>query len=1060
MEAVLIAVVAIMCIYILYCIFTHEKEGFDGYDMPQSEENRLGALATTIRSPTNVDQPGNNPTSLIASTTKPITSSAASVIQNIYHTALGIPDSGPRIDDTNSLLYMIDFCYQGGKATNPFSDPTFATNCGMCMTQGTLVDGRGGSNFGVIVYPADKTYSTSQRIDAVPSSHTATCAPIIKSSTAGPNVTSVAINATQYSSTQAYIHNNMYTITAGTGAGQHTITCSGTSNGTSNVIKGGFYRDGAWDSHIGSDIDYTRTNLLTTTPLDASCIEHTSCSISTSSLQWDAATLCGYPNPTAVDDLAVDPTKTTSSSLTFIWSGGLYGTIDYTLTPAHGTGTKQPGNSVVYTGLTSATSYTFTVTVGSLASSSISAYTLDDRDPISNVQFSGVTQTQFTMTWSGGRNAQTVRFNVSDGITQNAFTGDPNTKTFTFTQLTPGTNYSITISITYATPGTKTVTATQSTNVPPPPIPPAVPISRVQFTGVTQTQFTLTWSGGDNASTLSFNLSDQSTQTTYTGDPSVKSHTFTGLSPSTTYTVLITTTYINATPATLTVRATQVTDTPPPRVFTCPTSTVEISLPFTPMQDRLLSSTFTTTSDFTLAMYITPLGVVNQLSSLLHMTTGQDQGPFGARALAIFFYPGTLNKLAIHIDHSTQPGWAARLNDQQGLTVPFSIGTTSLLVITCIGSSITISVDGSIVGSFTHNGLRFRGAVRLYGSNPWYPPSNCRINKLCYGSVTHNSSLSGTGSSSLTILGGPGGMAYSTDGSHFTLSGQNLFPSSNNSAVVFISTNGSQWLAGGSSSSGARLAISNDGKSWTEVSSMSYYGGQNSSYESSVWTGDSWIVLCNNVSKNYATEVFYSYDGLTWAQMYIGNFSNQSQLAVGRSVIVASGINVNMYGQHAIYYSSDDGDSWRISTSADSYFARRGGLYCVGYNGTYFLAGGCGNEDGSNPMLIYSSDGITWNRATAPSGVLGRIWAVSWNGSMWLASLQYDGLIYSTDTVHWTRSYMSQLGIVNNNKNHMKWSGSAWYVGTTKGVITSTDGINWTTHIASSYFGSGVSAVG
>jgi hypothetical protein len=303
-------------------------------------------------------------------------------------------------------------------------------------------------------------------------------------------------------------------------------------------------------------------------------------------------------------------------------------------------------------------------------------------------------------------------------------------------------------------------------------------------------------------------------------------------------------------------------------------------------------------------------------------------------------------------------------------------------------------------------------------------------------------------------------MAYSTDGSTFTSSGQSLFPSSNNSTVLFISNNGSKWLAGGSSSSGTRLAISNDGKSWTEVSSMVYYGGQNSGYESAVWTGDSWIVLCNNVSKNYATEAFYSYDGLTWAQMYISEFSNQSQLAVGRSMIVASGVNVNHYGQHAIYYSSDDGDSWRFSTSADSYFARRGGLYCVGYNGTYFLAGGCGNEDGSNPMLIYSSDGITWNRATIPSGVLSRIWAVSWNGSMWLASLQYDGLIYSTDTIHWTRSYMSQLGSVSNNKNHMKWSGTAWFVGTTTGVITSTDGINWTTHRASSGFGSGVTTVG
>jgi hypothetical protein len=1058
MEAVLLALVFFLCIYILYCIFTQTKEGFD---MLLSEEDRLGALATTINSPTNVDRVGNNPTGLIASQANPITSSAATVIQNIYDIALGMSNSGPRIDDNNSLLYMIDFCYQGGKAANPFADSSFAANCGMCMTHGTLLDGRGASNFGVVVYPADKTYSITQGIDAVPSSHAATCAPIVKSSTAGSNVTSVAINATQYSATRSYMNNNMYSITAGTGAGQHKISCTGSSNGTANVIKGGFFRDGAWDTHIGSTIDYTRTNLLTTTPLDASCIENTECSISTSSLQWDAATLCGYPNTTAVKDLKVDASKTTASSLTFTWNGGLYGNIDYTLTPPHGTGTKQSDNSVVYTGLTSATSYTFTITAGSLASSSTSANTLDNRDPITNVQFTGITQTQFTMTWSGGNNAQTIRFTLSDGTNQNILTGDPASKTYTFTQLTPGTTYSIIISTTYVTPGTKTLTVSQTTTTPPPPIPPAVPIRNIQFSGVTTTQFTMSWLGGDNASGITFRISNGTSQTTYTGNVNTKSYPFTGLTPSTNYTVLITTTYTNATPTTLTATGSQTTDAPPPRVFTCPTPTVKISSSFTPVRNTILSRNFVATSDFTLAMYVTPLGVVNEWSSLLHMTTSQDQGPFGSRVLGIFFYPGTSNKLAIHIDHSTRPGWAARLTDQGGLVVPFTIGTTSLFSITCVGSSISISVDGSVVANFTHDGLRFRGSVILYGSNPWYPASNCRVDHLCYGAVSRTSSYSRQ-VSSLVILGGRGGMAYSTDGVNFIQSGESLFPAENDSAVEFISNNGSQWLAGGTSMAGARLIKSSDGKTWSEVAGMMYYGGRYSSFIDAVWTGNSWIVICRNVSKNYATEFFYSYDSITWAQMYIHDYSNQMQLAVGNSVIVACGHNVGHGnpGQHAIYYSTDNGTSWSISRSADTFF-NRGGLMCVGFNGTYFLAGGCGNADGSSPMLLYSTDGITWTRATIPSGVVQRIWAVSWNGSMWLASVQYDGLIYSTDTINWTRSYMSQLGVCSNYPpTHIKWSGTAWFVGTNNGLITSTDGINWTKHQASSRFPSGVISIG
>ena len=172
---------------------------------------------------------------------------------------------------------------------------------------------------------------------------------------------------------------------------------------------------------------------------------------------------------------------------------------------------------------------------------------------------------------------------------------------------------------------------------------------------------------------------------------------------------------------------------PPPVVYTCPSgSTTITNSAFIASRNNLIASNFNFSSDFTLTAYVTPKGGVDGWSSLLHFTTGQDWGPFGARALGIWFCPGSTTKLAIHIDHTTQPGWAARGDDQIGLPVPFTVGKTSLFEITCNGPQITITLDGQTAGSFTHDGLRYSGNLSVYASNPWDPAANCTIEKLCY----------------------------------------------------------------------------------------------------------------------------------------------------------------------------------------------------------------------------------------------------------------------------------------------------------------------------------------
>jgi hypothetical protein len=492
----------------------------------------------------------------------------------------------------------------------------------------------------------------------------------------------------------------------------------------------------------------------------------------------------------------------------------------------------------------------------------------------------------------------------------------------------------------------------------------------------------------------------------------------------------------------------------PPQMDKCPSPTTSfIKRVFHTRRDNIVASNFSTYPDFVFSMNITPLGVVNEWSSLIHMTTGKDQFEFGARALAIFFYPGTITKLAVHIDHTTEPGWCARVNDRDGLEVPFAIGKKSLFVVSCVGPNITIMLDGTVYGKFTHNGMRVTDEVTVYASSPWYVSAKCLITSACYGEVENTSAPGLIRAKSVSLVGGQGGIASSVDGTIWKRSTNPIF---NNTLIYFIVYNGSYWLAGGQSPSGASLGISRNGITWERVESMNNYGGQNSSFDSALWAGNRWFIMCTNVSKNYVTEIFYSNDGTRWVPLRIGKASNQSQLAASSSVIIASGINVNMQGS-AIYYSQDRGKTWMVSKSADSFFGGAGGLYCAGYNGTYFLAGGCENAWGGPPILIYSLDGITWNKASLPVSS-NRIWAVCSNGSMWVASTQ-ETLIYSTDTINWYKSSYSTYGI-SNTRGHLSWNGSAWFAGTTTGAITSTDGINWTVSPASKLFPSGVYASG
>jgi hypothetical protein len=314
--------------------------------------------------------------------------------------------------------------------------------------------------------------------------------------------------------------------------------------------------------------------------------------------------------------------------------------------------------------------------------------------------------------------------------------------------------------------------------------------------------------------------------------------------------------------------------------------------------------------------------------------------------------------------------------------------------------------------------------------------------------------------------GGKSILAFSQDGGNtFTVSqsGTNIFPAASAAQVLFISNNGSQWLAGGSSQTGTKLAVSADGVNWTVVSSMNDYGGNNSSYNYAIWSGSRWIVGCTNVSRNYATEIYTSTNGQNWSVMNL-KFSNITQVAASPTTIVMSGAGSNFREQHAINYSTDNGNNWNVAPTADAFLLPNANLDFVSYGGGKFVAGGCGRSDGAFPMLQYSSDGITWQRADITKVCQSRLFAAFWNGRMWLAVGNTD-LLYSMDGINWNQAKIAGLdsgwyGYILVYKGAATWTGTKWIMGTKNGAITSADGINWViqTKLAG-MFNQGINAV-
>lgn len=187
--------------------WTTIKEGFEASPQ-ESIQDRANPLAAA-----------NNPVRN-AATTIGMSTAAADNLRSMSLTALNAPTItrnadgtgtqgvsptalSPRIDDENSYLGLVKFCKEAAAAGAPFSDPKFVKNCGVCMSEGTLVTGETfNTPTGVLVYQEDKeTAVKNQKLNGyqfphvVPSVKAATCKGASLGDTADPVL---AINQKDY----------------------------------------------------------------------------------------------------------------------------------------------------------------------------------------------------------------------------------------------------------------------------------------------------------------------------------------------------------------------------------------------------------------------------------------------------------------------------------------------------------------------------------------------------------------------------------------------------------------------------------------------------------------------------------------------------------------------------------------------------------------------------------------------------------------------------------------------------------------------------------------------
>ena len=231
-------------------------------------------------------------------------------------------------------------------------------------------------------------------------------------------------------------------------------------------------------------------------------------------------------------------TNGTTTSFVINWTGGLGATsFSYTLNGIATIPFSSTSNSARFTGLLPGTYYAVIITANNSiipAANNVSDTfnaTTTPSQPVS-LASSNISQTGFTVSWTGGLGATSYTYTLNGSSATPSDNQGVASKYAVFTGLSQGTIYLVIVSAVNVSGSTSSASFSISTV-------PSTPVS-LTITNVTSTGLRVNWSGGDGATSYSYQLNGQTVTASNDQGVASKYAVFTGLLPGTTYNVVVT----------------------------------------------------------------------------------------------------------------------------------------------------------------------------------------------------------------------------------------------------------------------------------------------------------------------------------------------------------------------------------------------------------------------------------------------------------------------------------------------------------------------------------------
>ena len=295
------------------------------------------------------------------------------------------------------------------------------------------------------------------------------------------------------------------------------------------------------------------------------------------------------------------------------------------------------------------------------------------------------------------------------------------------------------------------------------------------------------------------------------------------------------------------------------------------------------------------------------------------------------------------------------------------------------------------------------------------------------------------------VAGGTGTFEIATSPDGITWTGRGATSSITAGTVYGIAWNGSYYVAVGNAmtvngTASQIYASSLDGVNWIAQGAAGITG---TAY-SITWAASLGLWLATGTTTNsYATSTgtgFARTAGMTWT----GNGST-TYLTIGYSSVWSPELSLfvtggTVAGSTGTLVTSPDGTTWTAFNPLNTFFTI---VYAVQFNGKIWVAGGQGNS-----LLASSPDGITWT--TRGAGLFSSAcFALAWNGGQWVAggNAGTNTIATSSDGVTWVGRGITAPTTAVYAVTWFPWT-SIWIAGgvstTTPVVGTSSDGITWT----------------